>query len=179
MYYYPVIYPYAYPTWGYHPYDERYFMGYQPFYPNLSVEENEDLSDEMRQQDPGNRPHVIDIEEATERNRNFRRVIWTGRHLQVVLMRIGRRESIGLEMHPNTDQFIKIEDGVGIVEMGRNRNNLTFRRRIEDEDAIMIPAGMWHNIRNTGNEPLKLYTIYAPPHHPQGAVHRVTEEDNS
>ncbi|MEI3606290.1 cupin domain-containing protein [Pseudogracilibacillus sp. SE30717A] len=120
--------------------------------------------------DYGKNPFVINIENAAEQNRAFRNALWTGDHLQVVLMSIGVGEDIGLEVHPNTDQFLRIEEGQGFVQMGNSRNNLTFQRRVSEDDAIMVPAGTWHNLTNTGNEPLKLYTIYAPPEHPFGTV---------
>jgi len=126
--------------------------------------------------DYGGNPHVIDISEAAEQNTDFRRAIWTGRHLQVVLMSIPPGADIGLEVHPNVDQFIRIEEGYALVQMGPARNRLTFVRRVSDDDAIMIPAGTWHNVTNIGPRPLKLYTIYAPPEHPFGTVHRTKAE---
>ena len=131
-----------------------------------------------RQQDFGNTPYVVDIEEAAERNRAFRQAIWTGRHLQVTLMSIRPGQEIGLERHPNTDQFLRIEEGHGVVQMGNSRNNLDFQRRIEEDDAVMIPAGKWHNVRNTGREVLKLVSIYAPPEHPFGTLQRDESADD-
>ena len=81
-------------------------------------------------------------------------------------------DDIGLEVHETGDQFIRIEQGQGIVVMGDSKNNLNFQQRIYDGFAIMIPVGKWHNIINTGNQPLKLYAIYAPPQHPSGTVHQ-------
>jgi mannose-6-phosphate isomerase-like protein (cupin superfamily) len=83
---------------------------------------------------------------------------------------------IGLEVHPDVDQFIRIEQGQGLVQMGERRDRLHFMRNVSDDDAIMIPAGTWHNVTNTGRVPLKLYTIYAPPEHPAGTVHRTKAE---
>ena len=80
-------------------------------------------------------------------------------------------EDIGLEMHPDVDQFIRVEQGQGIVQMGKSRDNLTIERHVYDDSAIMLPAGTWHNLTNTGTIPLKLYSIYAPPNHPFGTVH--------
>ncbi|WP_088052065.1 cupin domain-containing protein [Virgibacillus dakarensis] len=122
--------------------------------------------------DYGANPFVININEATKQNNTYRTAIWTGNHLQVTLMSLHVGEDIGLEMHPNVDQFLRVEQGQGIVQMGKSRDNLSFQRRIFDDSAIMIPAGMWHNVTNTGNVPLKLYSIYAPPNHPFGTVHR-------
>lgn len=83
---------------------------------------------------------------------------------------------IGLEIHPATDQFLRIEDGQGLVKMGDREGRLYFQEKLNDDSAIMIPAGTWHNIINTGNKPLKLYSIYAPPHHPFGTVHKTKAE---
>lgn len=126
--------------------------------------------------DQGPRPFVVDIEEATKRNNTFRTALWTGKHLQVTLMSIPPGEDIGLEIHPTTDQFLRVEEGRGIVQMGRRRNQLDYVRRIEDDSAIMVPAGVWHNVRNTGRTPLKLYSIYAPPEHPHGTVHSTKQQ---
>ncbi|WP_182858855.1 cupin domain-containing protein [Oceanobacillus picturae] len=122
--------------------------------------------------DQGKQPFVINIEEAAERNRTFRTAIWTGNHLQVTLMSIGVGEDIGLEVHPDVDQFLRIEEGHGFVQIGDTKTNLNFEKRVSENSAIMVPAGKWHNLTNTGNKPLKLYTIYAPPEHPFGTVHQ-------
>ena len=122
--------------------------------------------------DYGPEPFVININEATMQNNNFRTALWTGKHLQVTLMSINVGESIGLEMHPAVDQFIRIEQGYGLVQMGNDKNNLNFERKVYDDFAIIIPAGKWHNLTNIGNVPIKLYSIYAPPNHPKGTIHR-------
>ena len=116
--------------------------------------------------DYGPEPFVMNINEVTKQNNNFRTALWTGNHLQVTLMSINVGESIGLEMHPDVDQFIRIEQGYGLVQMGNNKNNLNFERKVYDDFAIIIPAGKWHNLTNIGNVPIKLYSIYAPPNHP-------------
>lgn len=126
--------------------------------------------------DNGPAPYVVNIERVTEYNDNYRTALWTGEHLQVTLMSIPVGGDIGLELHPDTDQFIRVEDGRGVVQMGDRKDNLNFQQPISDDTAIMIPAGKWHNVINTGHEPLKLYSIYAPPHHPQGTVHRTKAE---
>jgi len=129
-----------------------------------------------RSNDHGPYPYVVNIERATLHNDYYRTALWTGKHLQVTLMSIRPGEDIGLEIHPNVDQFLRIEQGQGVVKMGDSRNNLTFQRRVFDNDAIMIPAGTWHNLINTGRDDIKLYSIYAPPQHPFGTVH-VTKKD--
>ncbi|WP_434006852.1 cupin domain-containing protein [Paenibacillus konkukensis] len=123
-------------------------------------------------QDYGKKPYVINIDEAAKQNQTYRTAIWTGDHLQVTLMSIRAGEDIGLEVHPSVDQFLRIEEGQGIVQMGDAKDHLPFVQQVRENDAIMVPAGTWHNVTNTGDKPLKLYTIYAPPHHPFGTVHR-------
>lgn len=126
--------------------------------------------------DYGPNPFVIDIEKATKQNDTFRTALWTGEHFQVTLMRINVGEDIGLEIHPDLDQFLRIEQGQGIVQMGDRKDQLNFQENVYDDYSIVIPAGKWHNLTNTGNEPLKLYSIYAPPQHPFGTVHKTKAE---
>jgi mannose-6-phosphate isomerase-like protein (cupin superfamily) len=121
--------------------------------------------------DSGPKPFVININEATKQNDTFRTALWTGRHLQLTLMSINVGEDIGLEMHPELDQFIRIEEGQGLVKMGDRKDRLNFQANVEDDFAFIIPAGTWHNLINTSSIPLKLYSIYAPPQHPFGTVH--------
>lgn len=78
---------------------------------------------------------------------------------------------IGLEQHTENDQFLRIEEGQGLVQMGRNKDRPDTRQTVFDGYAVFVPVGTWHNITNIGNVPLKLYSIYAPPHHPHGTVH--------
>lgn len=129
-----------------------------------------------RFEDYGPRPFVVNIDEAAERNNNFRTAIWTGNHLQLTLMSIEPGGDIGEEIHPNVDQFIRIEDGQGLVMMGRRRDRMEFQARVNDDFAFVVPAGTWHNLVNTGSRPLKLYSIYAPPQHPRGTVHETKED---
>lgn len=122
--------------------------------------------------DYGPDPYVVNIEQATLQNNNYRTALWTGNHLQSTLMSINVGDDIGLEIHPNTDQFIRVEQGQGIVKMGKSKDNLDFQRKVFDNYAIFIPAGTWHNVINTGKKPLKVYVIYAPPQHPRGTVQK-------
>jgi mannose-6-phosphate isomerase-like protein (cupin superfamily) len=126
--------------------------------------------------DHGPDPFVIDIEQATLANENYRTTLWTGGQLQLTLMSIEPGHDIGLEVHPHGDQFLRVEQGTGRVEMGPSQDNLTFQQDVEDDFVILVPAGAWHNVTNTGDEPLKVYALYAPPEHPHGAVH-VTKAD--
>ena len=121
--------------------------------------------------DYGPNPFVIDINKATLGNNTYRTALWTGKNLQLTLMSIHPGEDIGLEVHPNNDQFLRIEKGIGVVQMGNSRENLFYQQNVYDDYAIFVPAGTWHNITNTGREGMKIYTIYAPPHHPHGTIH--------
>lgn len=142
---------------------------YDSYWNNYHNSDNRMNMDPIR--DYGDEPFVVNIEEITKRNNTFRTVLWTGEHLQLTLMSIPAGEDIGLEIHPDTDQFLRIEQGEGLVRMGANRNNLDFQRRVYNNFAIIVPAGTWHNVINMGNVPLKLYSIYAQPKHPKGTVH--------
>lgn len=121
--------------------------------------------------DNGANPFVININEASKQNNNYRTTLWTGKHLQLTLMSINPGEDIGLETHPNVDQFLRIEQREGVAQMGESKDNLTFKENVNDDSAIFIPAGTWHNVTNTGSTPLKLYSIYTPPNHPFGTIH--------
>ncbi|MFT8362815.1 MAG: cupin domain-containing protein [Sporolactobacillus sp.] len=122
--------------------------------------------------DYGPQPLVVNIEKATEINPNYRTAIWTGKYLQVTLMSINPGEDIGLEIHPMTDQFLRVEEGNGLVQMGETSNQLTYQQPVSAGFAIIVPASTWHNVVNTGSKPLKLYSIYAPPHHPHGTLQK-------
>ncbi|SMB80910.1 Mannose-6-phosphate isomerase, cupin superfamily [Desulfonispora thiosulfatigenes DSM 11270] len=153
------LYPmYPYPGW--------YNTPYQPVQPEQP----------LKLKDYGPDPFVINIDKATKQNEYFRLALWTGTHLQVTLMSIKVGESVGLEVHPELDQFIRIEEGQGLVKIGDNEDNLDYVRNVYDDYIIIIPAGKWHNLINTGSKPLKLYSIYAPPEHPCGTVHRTKED---
>lgn len=123
------------------------------------------------EKDYGKKPHVVNIEDLTTGNENYRTTIWTGQKLQVTVMSIQPNDDIGLEVHHGIDQFIRIEEGKGLCQMGTTEDNLDFEREVGDDDAVFVPADMWHNITNTGDKPLKLYTIYAGPDHVAGTVH--------
>ncbi len=126
--------------------------------------------------DYGPEPFVFDIEAYTLKNETFRQSLWTGKNLQLTLMRIMPGEDIGLEQHNELDQFLRIESGKGIVYMGDDKENLSFQADVEDDFSVMIPAGKWHNLVNTGDVPLQLYSIYDPAEHPFGTVHNTKAE---
>ncbi|WP_326511469.1 cupin domain-containing protein [Clostridium intestinale] len=143
---------------------------HHPFLDDMDDLERSDS--QMNLMDYGPEPFAGNIEEMTLENNNYRTALWTGKNLQVTLMSINVGEDIGLEVHTTHDQFLRIEEGSGIVQMGDSRENLDFQRRVKDGFAIMVPAGKWHNVINTGDTPIKLYSIYAPPQHPRGTVHQ-------
>ena len=124
----------------------------------------------MQIADNGPEPNVFDIETATRENSNYRTVAWTGKYLQVTLMSIPVGESIGLEVHPETDQFLRLDAGRGRVRMGPAEDDLTFQEDVADGWSVQVPAGTWHDVENTGDEPMRLYAVYAPVHHAPGKV---------
>jgi mannose-6-phosphate isomerase-like protein (cupin superfamily) len=116
--------------------------------------------------------YVGPIEKATLNNNNFRQVLCTGKHSQLVLMCLQPGEEIGKEMHADVDQFFRIESGNGKFVFGEKKEYL-----VGDGDAVVVPAGTYHNVINISSvEPLKLYTIYSPPIHPDGTVHKTKAE---
>lgn len=121
--------------------------------------------------DYGEGPYVTNIEKTTVENNRFRRTLWTGKHLQLTVMSIDVGDDIGLEVHPENDQFLRIEKGTGRTQMGPKEDDLPYTRNVADDDIIMVPAGTWHNVVNTGDEPLKVYALYGPPDHEPGTVH--------
>ena len=127
------------------------------------------------EKDTDKKPYVVDIEELTTENKNFRTAEWTGEFLQMTTMSIEPGGEVGLEIHKDTDQFLRIEAGKARVLMGKTKDKFDFEKEAEDDDAIFVPSGYWHNILNIGDEPLKLYSIYAPPHHPAETVHETYE----
>ncbi len=120
--------------------------------------------------DLGNAPYAFDIANATASNDTYRTALWTGKHLQLTVMSIPVGEETGIEMHNDLDQFIRIESGSGRVEMGRLRSNMNYKVPLDSRYAVLIPAGTYHNIINTGRVPLKLYSIYTPKGHPFGTI---------
>lgn len=108
---------------------------------------------------------IANIEKLTEENSDFRRVLYTGSHLQLVLMAIQPGDEIGEETHEDRDQFFRVEKGIGEIWIDGNRTN------VKSSDAMIVPAGAKHNLVNTGDEALLLYTLYAPPEHRDGTIH--------
>lgn len=111
------------------------------------------------------------IERDTIKNKNFRKVLYTGKNSQLVVMSLKPKEEIGAETHPENDQFLRFEGGTGRVTVDGNKY------LVKDGDAVVIPAGAQHNVVNTSEDTeLKLYTIYSPPHHKDGTIHKTKEQ---
>jgi mannose-6-phosphate isomerase-like protein (cupin superfamily) len=114
---------------------------------------------------------VGDIEQATLDNTTFRTVLFTGEREQLTVMRLQPGEDIGREVHDDHDQFLRIEEGRARVELGRGADEADETHEVEDDWAIIVPAGVWHNVINMGDADVKLYSLYAPPEHPPDTVH--------
>lgn len=125
--------------------------------------------------DNGPAPIVVNIEALTVENTNYRTTLWTGNNLQITLMSIEPGRDIGLEVHDVNDQFLRIEQGQATVTMGPNTDQMQ-TWQAGANDAVVVPAGIWHNLVSSGDVALKVYSIYAPAHHPHGTVH-VTQQD--
>jgi mannose-6-phosphate isomerase-like protein (cupin superfamily) len=125
--------------------------------------------------DVGPRPQAFDLEGETLANSNYRTVAWSGTYLQVTLMSIPVDGDIGLEQHLGTDQFIRLDRGRGRVQMGPSKDELTFDQEVTDGWCVIVPAGSWHNVTNIGDEPMQVYTVYAPQHHTPGKTHQTKE----
>lgn len=125
-----------------------------------------------RIKDIGPKPQAFDIESATRANADYRSVAWSGRYLQVTLMSIPVGGDIGLEAHPETDQFLRVDAGNGRVQMGSAKDRLNFEQNVTDGWCVLVPAGSWHNITNIGATPLQVYSIYAPAHHTPDKVQK-------
>ncbi|WP_202392986.1 cupin domain-containing protein [Alteraurantiacibacter buctensis] len=128
----------------------------------------------MQRTEPAKERHVKgyhdNIERATEQNELFRKVLYTGHNLQLVLMTLQPGEDIGAEIHDDRDQFFRFEAGEGEVEIDENIY------QVKADDAVIVPQGARHNVRCTGSEPLKMYTIYGPPEHIDGTIHATCAE---
>ncbi len=130
-------------------------------------ERNTDCSDEH-----GGEVYSLSVFRTACKNRSFRENVWTGDHLQLTVMSIDRGDDIGVEVHNDTDQYIRVESGCAVALVGTSADNLSQKYRLSSGDAIFIPACTWHNIVNSGRGTLKLSSIYAPPHHPRCTVQK-------
>ena len=119
---------------------------------------------------------VADIEKTTIDNGHFRAVVYTGAHTQLTVMRLKPGEDIGWEAHDHLDQFLRVEQGSGRVELGTSEDSVDETYDVGPDWAVIVPAGVWHNLVNTGSEDVKLYSLYSPPEHPDGTVHETKEQ---
>ncbi len=129
--------------------------------------------------DQGGKPTVVNIDKLAKMNPNYRTALWTGEYLQVTLMSIPVGGDIGLEIHEGLDQFIRIEEGCAEVRLGTCKYGPYETYRVNGDYAVIVPEGTWHNIINIGRCPLKLYSIYAPPHHPFGTVQKTKSDEST
>ena len=114
---------------------------------------------------------VGNIEEATLANGTFRTVLFTGERTQLTVMRLRPGEEIGVEMHDHLDQFVRVEQGRARITFGPSASEVAETHDVEDDWAVIVPGGTWHNVINTGDGDLRLYSLYSPPEHPDGTVH--------
>ena len=128
---------------------------------------------EMR--DRGNEPIVFDIRKEAFMTPDFRTALWTGGNLQLTVMTIPKGEEIGVEMHESLDQLIGVISGAGEVSFGNRENYLAPPIPLDAHSVVLVPAGTYHNVKNVGNTPLKLYSVYAPRAHKFGTVEKSKE----
>ena len=119
---------------------------------------------------------VGNIEQMTLENTTFRTVVFTGAHTQLTMMRLAPGEDIGREVHPDRDQFLRLEQGTVRVELGRSEEAIEETHDVAADWAFIVPAGVWHNVVNTGDNEVKLYSLYSPPEHPDGTIHRTKRD---
>lgn len=124
-------------------------------------------------------PYVTNVPRKAIQNDNFRTTLWTGKYFQMTLMSIPVCSDIGMEIHEDTDQILKVEQGLAKVKMGHCECKPDLEQELSVGDTVFVPAGTWHNVINTGWGPLKLSVLYAPPHHPAGTVHRTKEDSEN
>ena len=119
---------------------------------------------------------VGNIETETVGNDNFRTVLFTGKQTQLTVMSIAPGEEIGVEMHEDMDQFLRVEQGKATVTFGPSADEVSETHELEDDWVVIVPGGVWHNVINQGTEALKIYSLYSPPEHPDGTVHATKAE---
>lgn len=119
---------------------------------------------------------VDDIERLTVDNDNFRTVVYTGEHTQLTVMSLLPGEEIGWESHHDRDQFLRLEQGRARVDFGSSEDGVDESHEVADNWAFIVPAGVWHNVVNVGDDEVKLYSLYSPPEHPDGTVHATKAE---
>lgn len=131
-----------------------------------------DMCDRKCENEHGGEVYSLNVENVASKNQNFRESIWTGHYLQMTVMCIPHSKNIGIELHDDTDQYIRVEHGYALVLTGNDPKCLYNKKKLCRGDAIFIPAGVWHDVVNVGRGPLKLSSVYAPPHHPKCTVEK-------
>ena len=126
--------------------------------------------------DYGPNPFVTVVGDVAMCNETFRTALWTGNHLQVTVMNIKPGDDVGLEVHPTTDQYITVAEGCGVTRMASSKDGQYTQTPIFKGSGVFIPAGTWHNLVNTSNCDLKLISVYAPPEHPYGTIHKTKRD---
>ena len=124
--------------------------------------------EEQNHVNPGDKPTLLNVRDTALANAYYRKEVWTGEFLQLTVMSIPVGGEVGLELHNENDQLIGVEYGVASVYFGKTKPGVKFVGNVNSNYVILVPACTWHNIVNEGNFPLKLYSVYAPPHHPKG-----------
>lgn len=127
--------------------------------------------------DQGARPFVTNLNQDAINNTYFRATRWTCKNMQLTLMSVPIDSDIGLDVHLNSDQLFYIERGSALVLMGRCQECLDYQSQIYNDYTVLVPAGIWHNIINTGHDELKMFSIYAPSLHPHGSIYESKEEE--
>ncbi len=120
--------------------------------------------------------YVVQIEEETKNNTNFRTTLWTGTHTQLTVMSIPTGSEIGLEVHGDVDQFLRVEGGAAELLTGDSKEAVEKTAELQPDTAVLIPAGTWHNVKNIGDSDLKVYSLYSPAEHAPGTIHKTKEE---
>lgn len=119
---------------------------------------------------------VLNMEEETKSNTNFRTTLWTGKHTQLTVMSIEVGGEIGLEVHADVDQFLRVEAGAAQLITGPSKEEVSETAELQPDTAVLIPAGTWHNVKNIGDSELKVYSLYSPPEHAPGTIHKTKAE---
>lgn len=132
--------------------------------------------DKNRIVDCGMEPYVMNVNKAARLNKHFRVAVWTGKCAQMTLMCIPPKNDIGWEIHNDTDQIIRIEQGKAMVCFGNCKGHSFYEKEICEDDVVFVPMGTWHNIVNIGDCSLRVSSVYAPPHHPKGTIQHTKEE---
>ena len=120
--------------------------------------------------------YVLNMEEETMNNQNFRTTLWTGTHTQLTVMSIPAGSEIGLEVHHDVDQFLRVEAGAAQLLTGATQEEVSETAELQPDHAALIPAGTWHNVVNKGDSDLKVYSLYSPAEHAPGTIHKTKAE---